>query len=79
MTMHVNLIVPKKLFEQIEAAARATHQPTTVFMREVLEADVASRRLQILPPPDTREREAVRLRVASHRERQKNRHLVAGV
>lgn len=65
--MRVERDVPKALFQRIEQAARTTSQPTKTYMREAIEAQVASHRLQTLPPSD----------LTAHRDRRPSASLSA--
>lgn len=48
--MKVSFSIKRDLFERVEAAAESVQLPTQKFVRQVLEADVASRTLATQPP-----------------------------
>jgi hypothetical protein len=50
MSVRLTVAIPANVYRQLVSAARVSCQPVSVFAREILESDVASRRLSVLPP-----------------------------
>jgi hypothetical protein len=51
--MRVTVVLPRALFDELEAAARERSIAVWQYASEVLAVDLAQRRLQTLPPPHT--------------------------
>jgi len=53
VTVKLVIALPHSLYTQLASAARLSCQPVTQFVREIVEADIATRKLAtILPQPE---------------------------
>lgn len=50
MLKTLSLNLPREMYERLETAARGSQTTVTNFVRDVIESDLAARKLAVLPP-----------------------------